>query len=279
MKQALTDWDDAYANGAHVAGSENYPEQWKVLAEEYRRHQIAAGQATIDVAYGSHEREVYDCFEPAEDATGIVVFIHGGYWMKLNKSYWSHLAAGSQRNNQRVIIPSYTLCPENSIAAITTQIARVLDTVAHNNTLPLRLVGHSAGGHLVSRMVCADGTLAPAFVERIAQVVSISGVHDLRPLQKTGMNLTLGLSPSMAETESPALLQPVSGARVTCWVGALERPEFVRQSELLANIWYGLGASTHCQIEPNRHHFDIIDPLAEPDSHLIAHLLQTHESR
>ncbi len=76
-----------------------------------------------------------------------------------------------------------------------------------------------------------------------------------------------------AESESPALLTPLPNARVTCWVGAAERSEFVRQNALLANIWHGLGARiTHVE-QPDRHHFNIVEELADPGSAMIQSLL------
>ena len=55
--------------------------------------------------------------------------------------------------------------------------------------------------------------------------------------------------------------------------GLDQRPEFVRQNALLANIWAGLGAATAAVEEPGRHHFDVIDGLARPDSPLMQALL------
>ncbi|MBX2826192.1 MAG: alpha/beta hydrolase [Gammaproteobacteria bacterium] len=279
MPAPITDWDDAYANGAHVPGSENYPAEWSTKASEFRAEMLAVGHAQIDLSYGKQERAVYDQFEPAEPPKGIVVFVHGGYWMKLDKSYWSHLAAGAIRRGQRVIIPSYTLCPQHTIQAITQQIAQLITAVGHDNDLPLRLAGHSAGGHLIARMLCADGVLAPALQKRVENAISISGVHDLRPLQLTRMNMTLGLTQSMAEKESPVLLRPAQNTRLTCWVGADERPEFIRQAELLASMWFGLGVESRCHIEPDRHHFDVIEDLTEPDSDLVETLLQAGATR
>src|SRR5690606_19820875 len=104
----------------------------------------------------------------------------------------------------------------------------------------------------------------------IANTVSISGLHDLPPLMNTKMNETLRLDTAEAAAQSPALLAPLPGARLVCWVGAAERSEFVRQNELLANVWTGPGAST-CRVEePDRHHFTVVDGLADP-----AHALTT----
>ena len=98
--------------------------------------------------------------------------------------------------------------------------------------------------------------------------VSISGVHDLRPLLRTRLNDALRLDAGQARAESPALLEPREGVRLTAWVGAGERPEFIRQNALLANVWTGLGALTRAVEEPGRHHFDVIDGLTQPESSL-----------
>jgi arylformamidase len=122
-------------------------------------------------------------------------------------------------------------------------------------------------------MICATSPLPNAERRRIVNTVSISGVHDLRPLMRTAMNETLAIDGEEAGTESPALLEPMDGARLCCWVGAGERAEFIRQNALLANVWTGLGASTMVVEEPDRHHFDVIDGLADPDHALTRTLL------
>ena len=77
--------------------------------------------------------------------------------------------------------------------------------------------------------------------------------------------MSLRLDDAEASAESPALLTPVEGARLTCWVGAGERAEFIRQNALLANVWTGLGAATAIVEEADRHHFNVIDGLMQPD--------------
>ena len=108
---------------------------------------------------------------------------------------------------------------------------------------------------------------------RIRHTLSISGVHDLRPLLRTAMNATLKLDEAEAQRESPALLLPLPGMRLTCWVGAAERSEFIRQNALLANAWTGVGAQTASVQEPDRHHFNVIDGLREARSALTTALL------
>jgi arylformamidase len=269
----ITDWDDAYANGAHIPNGNRWPEAWIGPARDYRHRLAAAGCARLDLVYGDRPRNRLDLFLPAGGPKGLVVFVHGGYWLTLDRSYWSHLAAGAVDSGYAVAMPSYTLCPEIRIAGIVREVAAAIATAAGIVDGPLHLTGHSAGGHLVSRMICQDSPLAGPVLGRVRNVVSISGIHDLRPLMKTAMNARLAIDAAEAYTESPALLSPMAQARLTCWVGAGERPEFIRQSALLANVWLGLGAETAVVEEPRQHHFNVIDGLMGADHPLVRTLL------
>lgn len=272
---AISDWDDAYANGAYIAGADAYPNKWAEAAAAFRRTLAAEGRADLDECYGGAERERMDLLYPTAKPCGLVVLVHGGYWRAFDKSSWSHLAAGPLRRGWAVAIPSYTLCPQARITEITCQIARAIEAAADIVAGPLCLVGHSAGGHLVCRMSCEQGPLGEPARRRLRRTVSVSGLHDLRPLLKTSMNHDLRLNMAEARAESPALLEPLETADVVCWVGADERPEFLRQSALLANVWSGCGVRIELNVAPGCHHFDVIDALASGASDLTAALLQS----
>lgn len=269
----IIDWDDAYANGPNIPGGERWPEAWVEPARGYREEMIAKGRARLDVAYGEGPRNRLDLFLPDGEPKGLVVYVHGGFWLRLDRSFWSHLAKGAIESGHAVAMPSYTLCPDIRIAGITAEVGRAVEWAAGEIGGPIFLTGHSAGGHLATRMITATSPLPEAVRARIAHVVSISGVHDLRPMMRTAMNGTLRIDAAEARAESPTLLEPMAGARLTCWVGAGERSEFIRQNALLANVWTGLGAATAVVEEPDRHHFNVIDGLADPRHPLTRTLL------
>jgi len=259
----VEDWDNAYANGANIARSDRWPAAWTEPAQAFRDAMSAQGRARIDIAYGEQPRNRFDLFLPEASPRGLVVFIHGGYWMESDKSTWSHLAKGSVSSGFAVAMPSYTQCPDIRITGIVREIGVAIGTAAAMVDGPLMLTGHSAGGHLASRMVTISTPLAANVAKRIRHVVSISGLHDLRPLMRTSMNESLAIDEAEAQAESPALLRPMDGVRITCWAGGGERSEFLRQNALLANIWTGLGAVTSTVVEPDRHHYDVLDGLAD----------------
>lgn len=262
----VADWDDAYANAEHIPRAQAFIDNWPGEANRFREKVSAAGRAEFDTAYGDGERNAYDLFLPEGDPAGLFMFVHGGYWMRFERHIWSHLAAGAIAHGFAAILPSYTLCPEVRISDITAEVAKALAAAANRVSGPIVLAGHSAGGHLVARMVCRDTPLEPSVQSRIVHTMPISPISDLRPLRRLKLNETLRLDENEAAAESPALLTPVEDMRVTCWVGGGERGEFIRQNALLANIWHGLGARTQEVRETDRHHFDIIDGLARSDS-------------
>ncbi|RWC49387.1 MAG: alpha/beta hydrolase [Mesorhizobium sp.] len=264
FERHIVDWDDAYANGANIAGSDRWPAAWAEPAQAFRDALSAEGRARLDIAYGEGPRNRLDLFFPDAAPKGLVVVIHGGYWLETDKSLWSHLANGAVSSGFAVAMPSYTLCPDIRIAGIVREVGAAIGKAAAVVDGPLMLTGHSAGGHLATRMVTTTTPLAADVARRIRHVVSISGLHDLRPIMRTGMNKALAIDDDEALAESPALLCPMEGARITCWAGGGERAEFLRQNALLANIWTGLGATTSAVVEPDRHHFSIVDGLADP---------------
>lgn len=265
---AITDWDAAYANAAAIPGAEAIVAAWAPRAGAFRAR--AAG--ALDIPYGPHPRERLDLFAPPGRALGVAVLFHGGYWKAFDKSVWSWMAEGALSRGWAVALPSYPLAPEARLSAIALSAARAAEAAAARLPGPVALSGHSAGGHLACRLMAKGAPLAPEVTARVARVVSVSGVHDLRPLLGTAMNGVLRLDAAEAAAESPALLVPREGLRLTAWVGGAELPEFRRQSALIANVWTGLGADAEAVEAEGRHHFDVIDALADPASALVGRL-------
>ena len=259
------DWDDAFANMAYVEGAETLPSFWAERATAYR---AGAVRVDVDIPYGDSPRERLDIVWPDEKPKGLAVFVHGGFWIRLDKSYWTDLAEGARANGWAVAFPQYTLAPEARISEMTQQVAAAIALAADKVDGPIRLAGHSAGGHLVSRLICSDSALPVSVLERVEHVLSLSGLHDLRPLMWTKMNDLLKLDEPEALTQSPALQRPHERANVTAWVGGGERPEFIRQTQLLAMIWKGLDAPIREVIEGEHNHFSVLESLKEADSAL-----------
>lgn len=253
--------DDAYANAAYIEGGDTYPDKWSKAAAAFRAQAVCE----IDLPYGLTERTRLDLFHPPRLAKGLIVFVHGGYWLRFDKSFWSHLAAGPLAHGYAVAMPSYDLCPDVRITEIGDQINQAIITAASRVPGPIHLVGHSAGGQLAAR--AASPRPGARWQERLAKVVPISPVADLAPMMRTSMNADLKIDAAEAQRESPVHL-PAPECPAIVWVGAQERPALIEQASALSQAW-----NCACVVEPERHHFDIIADLADPHSALTRDVL------
>jgi arylformamidase len=244
----VLDQDRAYQNGAFIPGSAALPARWAVQAAAFR--DTARWES---LAYGPGARQGLDLFHPQGTARGLMVFVHGGYWLAFGRESWSHLAAGALQRGWAVAMPSYTLAPEARIAQMTQEVAEAIAVASRNVAGPVVVTGHSAGGHLAARM----GNLGLA-----ARVVPISPLAELSPLLATAMQTDLRLDDAECAAESPARLPLAAQAHV--WVGGQERPAFLWQARLLSEEW-----ACPWTVAPGRHHFDVIDDLARADSALM----------
>jgi arylformamidase len=256
------DPDRDHANGAFIAGAADYAPRWAAKAAAFRAS--LGRRAELDLPYGPEPRQKLDLFLPEGPPRGVVVFVHGGYWHLFGKSDWSHLAAGPLARGFAVAIPGYTLAPQARLTDITAEIARACRQVAARLPVPMVVTGHSAGGHLAARMGCGDLDVP------VQRVVPISPLAELGPLMATAMNATLRINDAQAATESPARLPLRPGVSAQVWVGADERPAFLWQARTLAEEW-----DCPLTLAPGKHHFDVIDGLADPASPLCDAVLAT----
>lgn len=257
------DLSDAYENAAYIPEGAGYVPRWARAAEAFRESCGARFRGGFDPG----TRRGVDLVLPEGAAPrGLMVFVHGGYWLRFSPRDWTHLAAGAVAQGWAVALPGYPLAPDARISEITREVAAALVAVAAEVPGPIALAGHSAGGHLACRMLAPD-MLPEALRARITRVAPISPLSNLGPLLRTAMNATLGLTPEEVQAESP-VTQPRPETPVQVWVGAEERPAFLDQARWLSEAW-----DVPRWELPRRHHFDVIEALEEPSSALLTWLL------
>lgn len=265
-------WLDAqYNNRARIPEHPQIFARWAADSAAAR----AALSPALDVRYGPAAEETLDVFAAPEPRSPVLVFIHGGWWRALDKSDHSFLAPAFVPRGVTVVIPNYTLCPAATIEEITLQMVRAVAWVARNIEAhhgdPRRIVvaGHSAGGHLAAMLACCRWQqVGDDLPERVVQgALSISGLFDLDPVSRTPfLKDDLRLTPEAVRKLSPANL-PAPAVPLVAVAGGDESEEFIRQNELIRSAW-GPRAVPVCELVPQRHHLDVLDTLAEPDSRL-----------
>lgn len=266
------DLDAAYDNRAATPDAERHIAGWAADAEAFRAGAAAAGLRIEPHAYAADERRTVDLVHPAAAPRGLVVFVHGGYWRRFDGRTFSHMAAGCAARGWAVAVPTYRLAPAAAMTAIVQDVADAIEAVAGMIAGPIRIAGHSAGGHLAARMIAAPSPLRTPTLARVERVLAISGIYDLRPIRRTRINDDLRLSADDATAQSPALLERACDARVVAHYGATELPAFEHQARALRAAWGSNHVSLDVGVGAN--HFDVIAPLTRRDSALTAWLTE-----
>lgn len=261
------DYEAEYNNRARVPEHPGLISGWARDAAACRE----TAPHVAGVAYGPSPRQAYDYFPALEERLAPVgLFIHGGYWQALDRSFFSHMAAGPNERGLSVAVMGYDLCPEVTMAAIVDQTRQAALTLWRNTGRKVLAYGHSAGGHLTAILLATDWKAldpkAPA--DLVPAGLAISGLFELEPLVSTSVNAKLGLDIAEARRLSPALMPPNPGTRMAAFVGGDESAEYLRQSREIAANWTPKGCETRFEVVPGANHFTVIAGLASAQAPL-----------
>lgn len=270
--ERVIDYEAEYNNRALVPEHPAIIEGWARDAARYREEAVCA----LATAYELGERTVYDLFLPESgmpDRGPLGLFIHGGYWQALDRSFFSHMARGANAHGVPVAVASYTLCPQVRVGDIIEEMRRLAGHLWERYRRPLVAYGHSAGGHLAASLLATDWGSRGLPRRLVPAGLAISGVFDLQPLIGTSINEKLRLDRKEAIDVSPIAFAAPAGTHLIAAVGGGESSEFIRQSRVIADIWARGGVETELDIRGQDNHFTVIGPLADPDSDLTHRLV------
>lgn len=259
--------------------------EWFARWGELSARAFATERVLRDLRYGPGPKEVLDLFLPRTPARGTFLFLHGGYWRGLDKDVHAFVAPPLTARGIAVAVANYDLCPQVTIATIVDEAARAVAWLVREgpqhgaSAHPLVAGGHSAGGHLAAMMLARDWARDGFAAGPVHGAVSLSGVHDLRPLLHFSGNADFRLDEAEAARMSPALLAPSTDAPLVLAVGGEETGEFLRQTELMHEAWPANRPSFLAGpiVVPDKHHFDVVLEHARDDSPLTRATLAVFE--
>jgi arylformamidase len=258
------DYEAQYNNRARVPEHVAITARWLAASAAYRTPKNGA----LDLAYGRGERQRYDLFPGDGAPRPLVVYIHGGYWQRGDRTEYAFLARELNAAGLAVALPSYALCPAVSVMDIVGELRQFLAALWQRTRVYPLVVGHSAGGHLTAAMLATDWSrISGVPADLVRAGYAISGVFDLPPLVGTSLNAALGLNAASAHAASPLFWPPPPKARVfAAAVGGLESEEFLRQSRALVRSWRQAGVTAEDVVVANTNHFTIVEELTRPTS-------------
>lgn len=249
------DLEAEYNNRARVPEHPGIIQGWARDAAAYRD-----ANSLAELRYGDGARHTIDLFGAAPD----MLFIHGGYWQALDKSFFSHMARGLNAHGFGVAVMNYDLCPNVRLGEIVEQARAAASLLTSTYNRPLVVSGHSAGGHLAACLLATEANVPAAY--------AISGLFELTPLIPTSLNGALKLNTEEAEALSPLRWPAPEGRTLDAIVGEAESGEFHRQSHAIVDAWGAEGVNARYASLPGANHFTVIAPLADPESAMIARL-------
>lgn len=266
------DYEAEYNNRRRVPENETIAARWTAASEAWRKE----ADLLADQTYGPGERNRYDLFRARGAANApLVVYIHGGYWQRGDRKAQSFIAKEFNQRGIDVALPSYSLAPAVTVAAITADIRQCLKTLFQRTKKRPVVVGHSAGGHLAATMLATDwSTVGDVPHDLVRAAYALSGAFDPEPLIATSLNDALKLDSASARAANAITgRKPPPSATMVAAVGGDESQEFIRQSLALTAAWSAVGVKAECVVVPNANHFTILDELARAESAVLARIV------
>jgi arylformamidase len=177
---------------------------------------------------------------------------------------------------------NYDLCPSVTLDDIVDEIREAVLYCAHHAAdfgaaaRRLCLVGHSAGAHLVARMLAQDWAAAGLPANTITGAVALSGIYEPEVVLRLAVNTEIGLTAAMAARHDGLRRPPQSQVPVLIAVGGAEPAGWIGQSRAYHDVCVAAGLDVHWMCVEGANHFTLLEdamtvgtPLAAAILHLV----------
>ena len=258
--------DLQYNNRFHVPDFEKYLQKGESLSRQTEKNHTIIK----DIAYGDLPRECLDIFPSPNPGSKTLVFIHGGYWQRLDKSSFHYIAGAFADYGITTVLINYPLAPaaamDQIVMSCRNAVSWVYKNIAQWNGDPdqIYIAGHSAGAHLATMIITDEEKQNKQ--DCIKGICAISGLYNLIPIQLSNINDAIQMDKETAIRNSPVFMNPTESCPLLLTVGGEETNEFNDQGSELINLWKSKMQSIELKIIPGLNHFSIIDSVNERDS-------------
>lgn len=224
-----------------------------------------------DVGFGTHGQTL-DVWRNGATTPGgapVIVFFHGGGWVKGDRPSYRWAARGLASKGFVVVVPDYRKVPQVRFPAFLEDgaeaVAWTRANIARFGGDPARIatMGHSAGAHTAVMLALDPQWLAKAGAAgAVKAAVGLAGPYDFLPF--TGRGIA-----AMGQWPRPAQTQPISFARadapplllVTGTDDTTVRPKNARNLAARLKV---LGAPVELREYAGQGHEDIVIALSRP---------------
>ena len=249
--------------------------------DRYAARSAAARQrltGVYDLRYGTRSQQTFDLHRAALSPSApppLVLFLHGGYWRALDKRDHSFVAPLFVEAGVPLANINYDLCPSITLDEIVDEIREAVLYCAHHAAARrLCLVGHSAGAHLVARMLAQDWAAAGLPADTITGVVALSGIYEPEVVLRLAVNAEIGLTAAMAARHDGLRQPPQCQVPVLIAVGGAEPAGWIGQSRAYHDVCVAAGLDVHWMCVEGANHFTLLEDAMTVGTPLAAAMLE-----
>ncbi|MEO7767114.1 MAG: alpha/beta hydrolase [Ferruginibacter sp.] len=272
--------DRQYNTRLQVPEFADYINGWELRSKQAEQQY----PAVKNIAYGDLPREQLDIYPSSKPYAKGLVFIHGGYWQRFDKSFFQFVSMAFHSYDVTTVILNFPLAPAATIEQIGASCLKAVQWLQANlssyngDADQMYVAGHSAGAHLMTMLMAdsgqANGTALGADVFKGA--CALSGLFNLVPVQLCEVNKVLQMDAATALKNSPTQFKPHIQCPLMLAVGGAETKEFIDQSTELYECWKDNIPINFSQIA-GANHFSILDDLCDPTTTLHNNMRQLME--
>jgi arylformamidase len=224
-------------------------------------------------SYGPTDLEKLDIFlTPAANAP-IMVFVHGGAWLRNRASDFHYIAENFVRAGAHFVALDFVAVDHanGDLRVMADQVRRAIVWVHRNATSfggdPSRIFvsGQSSGAHLAGVALITDWPKDyPAPADILKGGVLQSGMYEMKPVRLSSRSSYIKFDDAMEDAMSSQRHIANLRAPIVVMYGTNETPEFQRQNREFAAAVKAAGKPVTLTVLPNHNHYEVQQTMASP---------------
>lgn len=261
--------DAAYEQRAYAPLGDQITARFITDSEETRRR-LGNPQR---VAYGPTDIEKLDIFRTSRTNAPIMVFVHGGAWLRNQASDFHYIAENFVRAGAIFVAVDFAPVDKlnGDLSAMADQVRRAVVWVYHNapsfggNANAIYISGQSSGAHLAGVALITEWTRqygVPADV--LKGGILQSGMYEMKPVRLSARSSYIRFDDAMEDAMSSQRHIANLHAPIVVTYGTNETPEFQRQNREFAAAVKAAGKPVTLIVLPNHNHYEVQQTLANP---------------
>ncbi len=228
-------------------------------------------EAAADIAFGSHERQRLDVYEPRNMGPGphpVIVWFYGGSWDSGTRHGYDFVGRALAAQGFVTVIPDYRLVPEVRFPGFVEDGAEAVRWVQENigdyggDASRIVLGGHSAGAYIAA-MLANDPRWLDESRSALRGMVGLAGPYDFTPLDVPSTIAAFGQWPDVMDTQ-PVRFVSGDAPPALLLTGADDTTVKPRNSQALSDRLAEAGVEADMVSYPGVDHIDIVIALSRP---------------